>query len=504
MVSKAWNCSLLLSLCLLLASCASTENSYESRVSETPELLVVTSQPTSPAMTSLKSEGPWLLQSKDNLSISPTQMLLNPKDVALLSNYEILELSNLDGSASSRFLPEFTEQCPESNIISFSLPSQGTLVALLMAREINSPELWVADLITGEVLYCLALLDSEALLNIPDHPLYDYPFSPNLATIYSNRNSFLWSPDATQIAFTAALDSDNTDIYILDIGGKNTTHLVSDSGIAIFRGWAPGGTRVLTQSIEVFIDGFNFGESTAWIHATDGSDEFRFVAPAGDLPFVANWISEDSIYMADIAFESLPSNLRRVDFAASSIETIFEPHFSGFEFNPFSQELWLEFNPSWGLGPITFAVSPGIYVLEQDEELRPILLTSDGSIRGATCSGNILLEDKEAQTTRMVTATGHVLFEGGFSDYFSFSPDHCSLALWIDAEVVILNQDGRELGRILHSTSLYWSPNSREVYMLACSGDGCNWKVFTLSGELQLIEAFPSMSPNGETHLMFP
>ncbi|MFC2060188.1 trypsin-like peptidase domain-containing protein [Chloroflexota bacterium] len=77
-----------------------------------------------------------------------------------------------------------------------------------------------------------------------------------------------WSPDGTEIGFHSWHDTDQAEIYVMDVGGGNLTRLTDNSADDISPAWSPDGTKIAFTSDRD-------GNREIYVMNADGSNQRR-------------------------------------------------------------------------------------------------------------------------------------------------------------------------------------------------------------------------------------
>ena len=87
----------------------------------------------------------------------------------------------------------------------------------------------------------------------------------------SEQSSFSWSPDGTQLAFTAALDKPDADVYVYDLNAAEVTRVSEDDGQDFNPTWSPDGKSILFFEADSFGTGAGHAMKGIWLAEADGS-----------------------------------------------------------------------------------------------------------------------------------------------------------------------------------------------------------------------------------------
>ncbi len=87
----------------------------------------------------------------------------------------------------------------------------------------------------------------------------------------AEQHSVSWSPDGTQLAFTAALDSPKADVYVYDLMADNIQKVSDNSGQNFNPTWSPDGKSIIFFEADGFGTGAGYAMKGLWLAAADGS-----------------------------------------------------------------------------------------------------------------------------------------------------------------------------------------------------------------------------------------
>ncbi len=152
-------------------------------------------------------------------------------------------------------------------------------------RAISSPAHKIAVLTSGQDYYhdlalqVISLPDGKVskliqLTTKDTEPGTDAsPGDPSLEAMraIADQPSYAWSPDGKKLAFTAALDKPEADIYVYDLESQNIQKVSQDDGQDFSPSWSPDGKSILYFEAESFGTGAGYIMKGFWLAAADGS-----------------------------------------------------------------------------------------------------------------------------------------------------------------------------------------------------------------------------------------
>ncbi len=227
--------------------------------------------PTSHPKTQTPTELPRIADSTQDLFLNGPWLSFWDDDLET-SN---LFITNPDGSGKVEFVrcescewPYISENSPYISFVRtnfYSIFEEGDMpIAELVIVELPSlGEVEVINLISNDTLKDIEDLGRSDLFNIA-------------------RLSWLsWSPDGSKVAFVAAIDAPNLDLYTFDVNLGKITRLSSGSNHAADPFWSPDGKNVIHKEVKKYSLGYEASDLGVWIANVETGENQWLYAPNG-------------------------------------------------------------------------------------------------------------------------------------------------------------------------------------------------------------------------------
>ncbi len=243
----------------------------------------------------LSARGPWLSYWNDDGN-SPMHYVINPDASGKV------ELGRCEGCAwpaistasphiafveTSHARPCPTGTCPAAELVVLNVPSMAEASRIDL---LQSPSLLTGEAIAQTALFKILELDSPA-----------------------------WSPDGQALAFVAARDAANLDLYLLDVPTGSIRRLSSGPNQASQPIWSPDGTAVIHREVTSFSIGPDCEESAIWAASTSDDGNVRLFDPDGCMEFL-DWVGPATMVTYEHRWDpsrGLPLNHLRVTSIAT-------------------------------------------------------------------------------------------------------------------------------------------------------------------------------------------
>ena len=328
----------------------------------TPSLVPLT--PTPPT-TTLLDTGPWLVYPSDG---GKSLVALNP-----------------DGSSLTRIaLPPLIDVSDLGTAIS----PQGGLVALRTGQRSSYSDLKLVllRLPTGAIETLSPLL-STYLQNLVNGG--EGGDRPRLAAqAVCGRNTLSWSPDGRYLAFIGAIDGDSSDLYAYDTLQRQTIRLTTGSNQAATPFWSPDSQWVITQEFSGYTPAGNLRLTNVWAANISSREIVKLYTPPSDssVETFLGWSGAEQ--MLSYSSNLLGGyDLRRVDIAHTTVQSILPGPFSELAYDPASKSMaFIVSGAAVANGPENTRINltAGLYLMPLDGEPR---LVETGDLHSLRWSG---------------------------------------------------------------------------------------------------------------------
>jgi hypothetical protein len=117
------------------------------------------------------------------------------------------------------------------------------------------------------------------------------PGDPGLEAMraIADQPSYAWSPDGKKLAFTAALDKPEADIYIYDLDSQNIQKVSQGDGQDFSPSWSPDEKSILYFEADSFGTGAGYSMKGFWLAAADGSGSKLLDSPKNGGGQILGW-----------------------------------------------------------------------------------------------------------------------------------------------------------------------------------------------------------------------
>ncbi len=310
--------------------------------------------PVADRLVSLSEEGPWLVYRARRELTGPASLVS-------------LFISNADGSGRRLLGPGGV---PVSEVV---VSPAGDRFAYISRDEDDDPHLLIRLVPSGELETDISLVSPDVKRAIDEQ----IGTKDQILTAVGGAYSLSWSPSGHYLAFVAALEGTNTDVYRFDTWSNNIRQLTTNSLNAYFPRWSPDGDWVLHlkgDSIggltEMDMDGL-------WVVNPDGSETKRLYDSGGGSDILVAWVDGDTFYTSrDTGQGHYDLTRRKVD--GSTPEYVYSGPFASLEgvsFDEFRTAVAFNIRPS---DPTAEAgTSPGIYLLTLGDGVVDLVLPGD-------------------------------------------------------------------------------------------------------------------------------
>ncbi len=199
-----------------------------------------------------------------------------------------------------------------------------------LTGDIN-PTLVVINLETNSIILETPLSGPASQLK-PDMTAADPGLSVLLAMQFDG--SLAWSPDSSQLAFVAAMDNSNTDLYLFNPMDLSVTRLTNEASNAAHINWSPDGYFIEYVSVNNFGTGAGVDMDAVWVYDMgQGIPKMLEQTNSSGENFVA-WIDNKSFYMYSWSAACSNYNLRAIEVVTGNQEVVYESCFSGAAYEP--------------------------------------------------------------------------------------------------------------------------------------------------------------------------
>jgi WD40 repeat protein len=350
---------------------------------------------------------------------------------------------------------------------SVNIPSRGNFIAIhLLPYQITSDslnyEVWIYSLKEGRLVRKIPQLSIEALQVVRSNPFL-IPRNKMLAfqhpIVSAVQESPEWSPDGRYLAFSAASDGPDVNLYFYDAQADRIQQLTYQVHQARFRSWSPDG-RYIIYNQELASD--TYFEQGSWLlDLKDGQSRYLSKVRVTDR---FQWISSESLLVSKIAHESPFLNLRKVDVVSGQEKMLFSKPFAEYAIEPIFGVVFIDKTSSafWDWPD----EEKGIYQLFEDGSEKKLASGDFMNLQWNAALGLFTVNDQKNLDAIAFDLYGVEKLHFPTGGIFEVSPD----GKWIVAGGNLYHPDGI-LVTSIGSGEMLWTPDSSDLYRVTPEGD---------------------------------
>jgi hypothetical protein len=194
-----------------------------------------------------------------------------------------------------------------------------------------NPTLVVLNLQTNSSVWQMPLSSPNSQIK-PDMDASDPGQSVLLAM--QTFGSMAWSPDSKHLAFVAAMDNSNTDLYLLNIADLSISRLSDENSNAARVNWSLDGRFIEYVTVNNFGTGAGMDMDAIWVYdRSQGNAKLLEQSTSSGEEFVS-WIDNETFYIHSWSAICSSHNLRSINAVTGSQDVILESCFSSVAYDP--------------------------------------------------------------------------------------------------------------------------------------------------------------------------
>ncbi len=243
----------------------------------------------------------------------------------------------------------------------------------------DQPHLLVLRIPSGKIEARLELLGEDARRAWADRsedPEQDWAWISIKTTIASP----VWSPNGRYLAFPAAIEGSNTDLYVYDTETRATRRLTTGESHVYRPSWSPDSEWILHQAVSDAGRGHDAHEGPFWVARPDGS-EVRLVQATATAPQrVLGWTSGSTFLLSSSYFDRGLLDLREVNIENGGQRIIHPGYLPQLALSLDQRTMLLGYHPDYPPREELLPEPSGIYLRSfYNPDLTPLLsLTGEG------------------------------------------------------------------------------------------------------------------------------
>lgn len=199
-----------------------------------------------------------------------------------------LFFTNPDGSGKVEFIrcnncawPDISNNSPYLSYVRTNFDAVHNIGAKPVA------ELEIIEIPSFECVVSINLLSNDSL-----QALDDLDLSNLFDIVRLSRPS--WSPDGSKVAFAAAIDAPNSDLYTYDVLTGERSRLSSGSNHAADPFWSPDNKYIVHKEVVEYSLGYQVSDLAVWLTNTKTGENLRLYSPNGRDEF-KDWVDDKTL-----------------------------------------------------------------------------------------------------------------------------------------------------------------------------------------------------------------
>ncbi len=309
---------------MLVVACMCSPTTLLPANTPPPEVSAPKTEPTQAGISPTQTDAPPAEALIPSPIASEAQGLQAEVPWLIVSTDDALWAANMDGSN----LVKLTEKTTTAIDLQRAISSSAHKIAVLTSAQdaYHMLTLLIISLPDGNVIERINLTTPETEPSAEASP---GDSSLEAMRAVSEQSSYAWSADGTQLAFTAALDNPNADIYVYDLQSQEIRKVSEDDGQDYLPTWSPDGKFILFFEAEGFGTGAGYAMSGIWLAAADGSNTQKLATPTSSGEQLIGWRDNETVVLTSWSPAFGPSQLRLVNIRTQEQTILVEGAVSG-------------------------------------------------------------------------------------------------------------------------------------------------------------------------------